>query len=57
MFVILCAKVIKAIAQNKPPTKPLVETLGRQARRQGGFEGVRSNPPFGFQKILYAPLN
>ena len=28
-----------------------------QARRQGGFEGIRSNPPFGFQKILYAPLN
>ena len=29
----------------------------KQARRQGGFEGVRSNPPFGLQKILYAPLN
>ena len=28
-----------------------------QARRQGGFEGVRSNPPFGLQKISYAPLN
>ena len=24
-----------------------------QACRQGGFEGVRSNPPFGPQKILY----
>ena len=23
----------------------------KQARRQGGFEGVRANPPFGFQKI------
>ena len=28
-----------------------------QARRQGGFEGVRSNPPFHLQKILYTPLN
>ena len=28
-----------------------------QARRQGGFEGVRSNPLFGLQKILYTPLN
>ena len=28
MYVILCAKVIKAITQNKPPTKPPVETLG-----------------------------
>ena len=27
-----------------------------QARRQGGFEGVRSNPPFGLQKILYTLL-
>ena len=27
-----------------------------QARRQGGFEGVRSNPPFGPQKILYTLL-
>ena len=26
------------------------------ARRQGGFEGVRSNPPFGLQKILYTAL-
>ena len=26
------------------------------ARRQGGFEGVRSNPPFGPQKILYTLL-
>ena len=25
---------------------------GLQARRQGGFEGVRSNPPFDSQKIL-----
>ena len=24
-----------------------------QARRQGGFEGVRANPPFGLQKILF----
>ena len=29
---------------------------GGQARRQGGFEGVRSNPPFGPQKILYTLL-
>ena len=28
-----------------------------QARRQGGFEGVRANPPFDLQKILYTPLN
>ena len=28
----------------------------KQARRQGGFEGVRSNPPFGLQKILYTVL-
>ena len=28
-----------------------------QARRQGGFEGVRANPPFDVQKILYTPLN
>ena len=27
-----------------------------QARRQGGFEGVRSNPPSGPQKILYTLL-
>lgn len=27
-----------------------------QARRQGEFEGVRSNPLFGLQKILYTPL-
>ena len=27
-----------------------------QARRQGGFEGVRSNPPFGPQKIIYTLL-
>ena len=27
-----------------------------QAHRQGGFEGVHSNPPFDLQKILYAPL-
>ena len=26
-----------------------------QARRQGEFEGVRSKPPFGLRKILYAP--
>ena len=32
-------------------------TFTAQARRQGGFEGVRSNPPFGLQKILYAPPN
>ena len=28
-----------------------------QARRQGGFEGVRANPPFDLQIILYTPLN
>ena len=28
-----------------------------QARRLGGFEGVRSNPPFDHQKILYTPDN
>ena len=28
-----------------------------QARRQGGVRGVRTNPPFDLQKILYAPLN
>ena len=25
--------------------------------RGGRFEGIRSNPPFDLQKILYAPLN
>ena len=29
----------------------------QQAHRQGGFEGVRANPPFGPQKILYTLLN
>ena len=30
----------------------------KQARRQeGGFEGVRSNPPFDLHKILYTLLN
>ena len=33
------------------------KSVAIQARRHGGFEGVRSNPPFGLQKILYAPLN
>ena len=28
-----------------------------QARRLGGFEMVRANPPFDLQKILYTPLN
>ena len=28
-----------------------------QASRQGGFEGVRLNPPFGFQNILSTQLN
>ena len=28
-----------------------------QARRQGGFEGVRSNPPFDLRRMLYTPLN
>ena len=29
-----------------------------QAHRQGGgFEGVRANPSFDLQKILYTPLN
>ena len=28
-----------------------------QARRQGGFEGVRANPPFGLQIIVYTALN
>ena len=28
-----------------------------QARRQGGFEGVQSNPPFGLQKISYTPFD
>ena len=28
-----------------------------QARRQEEFEGVRVNPPFDLQKILYTPLN
>ena len=27
------------------------------ARRQGGFEGVQANPPFGLQKIVYTALN
>ena len=27
-----------------------------QARRQGGFEGVRANPPFDLQKILYTSI-
>ena len=26
-----------------------------QARRQGGFDGVRSNPPFDLQKIYTPP--
>ena len=34
----------------------LIHSLVLQARRQGGFEGVRSNPPFGPQKILYTLL-
>ena len=29
---------------------------GSQARRQGGFEGVRANPPFVLQNILYTLL-
>ena len=38
-------------------------TFQDQARRHGGgggggggFEGVRANPPFDLQKILYTPL-
>ena len=34
-----------------------LKVIVRQARRQGGFEGVRANPPFDLQKILYTPLN
>ena len=34
-----------------------IKIMLKQARRQGGFEGVRSNPPSGLLKILYAPLN
>ena len=34
----------------------MADTLS-QARRQGGFEGVRSNPPFDLQKILHTPFN
>ena len=30
---------------------------GEQARRQGGFEGVHSNPPFGLQKIFIYTVN
>ena len=29
----------------------------RQARRQGGFEGVRSNPPFGFKRFYIHCFN
>ena len=36
---------------------PLSLHVNTQVRRQGGFEGVCSNPPFGLQKILYVPLN
>ena len=28
-------------------------TSRNQAHRQGGFEGIHSNPPLGVQKILY----
>ena len=31
--------------------------LDYQARRLVGFEGVRLNPPFDLQIILYTPLN
>ena len=30
--------------------------MSHQARRQGGFEGVRANPPFDLQNILYELL-
>ena len=33
------------------------DKLVHQARRQGGFEGVRANPPFDLQKNLYTPVN
>ena len=38
-------------------TYPWSDFFIEQARRQGGFEGVRANPPFDLQKILYTPLN
>ena len=34
----------------------LLHKFQHQARRQGGFERVRSNPPFGPQKLLYTQL-
>ena len=40
----------RPIALNLMPTN--VSLYYTQARRQGGFEGVRSNPPFG---LLYTP--
>ena len=34
-----------------------INVYNQTCREGGGFEGVRSNPPFGLQIILYAPLN
>ena len=31
--------------------------ITEQARRQGEFEGVRLNPPFDLQIMIYTPLN